>query len=52
MVRAAFVEIGGLVNKDSTRKGFVTSNLAATAREIEAWFFNDYGPTLGEGGHA
>lgn len=39
------VEIGGLVNKDSTREGFVTSNLAATAREIEASFFDDYVPT-------
>jgi hypothetical protein len=26
------VEIGGLLNKDRTREGFVTSNLAATAR--------------------
>jgi hypothetical protein len=39
------VEIGGLVNKDSTLGGFVMSNLDATAREIEAWFFNDYVPT-------
>ena len=39
------VEIGGPVNKDSTLGGFVMSNLDATAREIEAWFFNDYVPT-------
>jgi hypothetical protein len=32
------VEIGGIVNKDSTRAGFETNNLAATAREIEACF--------------
>ena len=29
----------------STLGGFVMSNLDATAREIEAWFFNDYVPT-------
>jgi hypothetical protein len=39
------VEIGGLVNKDSTPRTFVMSNLDATAREIEVWFFNDYVPT-------
>ena len=39
------VEIGGIVNKDSTRAGFETNNLAATAREIEMWFFDDYVPT-------
>jgi hypothetical protein len=43
--RSDAVRLGSPCFKDSTLGGFVMSNLDATAREIEEWFFDDYVPT-------